>query len=116
VKKRETSAGFGARTAHVATLFRMVDPAELRNLVADMRWDNEGRSPWSAQFECISANVASVIVEVIRESVSHATARVGDDQPMVIVEFPVEFAVAIARFALSAGATYRGRGQSVAAE
>lgn len=88
----------------------MPSTADLTDLLALLKKDNAGLSRWSARFECVEPDCAARMVTSLAESASGLTARPDGGDRLVLVEFPAELAVAVARLALTVGATYVRRG------
>lgn len=88
----------------------MPNTADLTDLHVLLKKDNAGLSRWSARFECVEPDSAARMITNLTESASRLTARADGSDRLVLVEFPAELAVAVARFALTVGATYVRRG------
>lgn len=88
----------------------MPNTADLTDLLVLLKKDNAGLSVWSARFECAEPGSAARMIASFTESASRLTARPNGGDRLVLVEFPAELAVAVARLALTVGATYVRRG------
>lgn len=84
----------------------MSNPADLADLVALLKKDNGSLPGWSARFECTEPGSAARMITSLTESASRLTARADGGDQLVCVEFAPELVVAVARLALTVGATY----------
>jgi hypothetical protein len=88
----------------------MSNPADLADLVALLKKDNGSLPVWRARFECVEPESAARMITSLAESASRLTARPDGGDRLVLVEFAPELVVAVARLALTVGATYVRRG------
>jgi hypothetical protein len=88
----------------------MSNPVDLTDLVALLRRDNGDLPVWSARFECTEPGSAARMIASFTESASRLTARADGGDQLVLVEFPPELVVAVARLALTVGGVYLRRG------